>query len=75
VDEGAASPGRASTAEARGRTAVPIYEFSCRKCGADFTLALTLKEYEKTGAVCPKCKATDVERVYSTLQVITSRKS
>jgi putative FmdB family regulatory protein len=55
--------------------AVPIYEFSCRKCGADFTLALTLKEYEKAGAACPKCKATDVERVYSTLQVITSRKS
>jgi len=54
---------------------VPIYEFHCRKCGADFTVALTLKEYEKKDAACPECKGTDVERAFSTLQVITSRKS
>jgi putative FmdB family regulatory protein len=54
---------------------VPIYEFHCRKCGADFTLALTLKEYEKAAAACPECRATDVERAYSTMQVITSKKS
>jgi putative FmdB family regulatory protein len=54
---------------------VPIYEYSCRKCGADFTLALTLKEYEKKEAKCPKCRATNVERVFSTAQVITSKKS
>ena len=67
--------GRASTPEARGRLAVPNYEFRCRKCGADFTLALTLKEYEKKDVVCPTCKAADVERVFSTLQVVTSKKS
>jgi putative FmdB family regulatory protein len=54
---------------------VPIYEYSCRKCGADFTLALTLKQYETKDAKCPKCKATNVERVFSAPQVITSKKS
>ena len=39
------------------------------------TQALTLKEYEKKDVVCPKCKAADVERIYSSLQVVTSRKS
>ena len=54
---------------------MPIYEYTCRKCGADFTLALSLKEHETKKAKCPKCKATDVERVFSTAQVITSKKS
>ena len=54
---------------------MPIYEYSCRKCGADFTLALSLKEHEKKSPACPKCKAKDVERVFSTAQVITSKKS
>jgi putative FmdB family regulatory protein len=54
---------------------VPIYEYSCRKCGADFTLALTVKDHEKKKATCPKCKAKDVERVFTSLQVVTSKKS
>jgi putative FmdB family regulatory protein len=53
---------------------VPIYEYKCRKCGADFARALTVQEYKKKVA-CPKCKARDVERVFSTAQVITSKKS
>ena len=55
--------------------AVPVYEFHCRKCGADFTLVMSLKEYEKKDAACPKCRSKEVERTFSTLQVVTSRKS
>jgi putative FmdB family regulatory protein len=55
--------------------AVPVYEFHCPKCGADFTRFLTLKEYEKRRPTCPKCKARKVERAFSSLQVITSKKS
>jgi putative FmdB family regulatory protein len=54
---------------------VPIYEFRCQKCGADFSLTMTLKEYEKKDAACPKCRSTEVERTFSSLQVVTSRKS
>jgi putative FmdB family regulatory protein len=55
--------------------AVPVYEYHCQKCGADFTLAETLKEHEKKDATCPECQAKEIERTFSSLQVVTSKKS
>jgi putative FmdB family regulatory protein len=54
---------------------MPLYEFQCTKCGKEFTLALSLKDYEKKKAACPRCKGRTLERVYESVGVITSKKS
>jgi putative FmdB family regulatory protein len=54
---------------------VPIYEFVCRKCGKEFNLALSVKQYEKKDVACPACQAKEVELLIHSANVITSRKS
>ncbi len=53
---------------------MPLYEFHCPKCDKDFTLVLTVSEYEKTKPKCPDCK-TEAERIFSSVYAITSKKS
>jgi putative FmdB family regulatory protein len=62
-------------AGARRSQGMPVYEFYCNDCQKEFTLALTVKEYEKEGFVCPFCKGKNVERQVSVSHVITSKKS
>jgi putative FmdB family regulatory protein len=54
---------------------VPIYEFQCLKCGKEFNLALSLKQYEQKQLACPACQAKEVEPLITSTNVITSRKS
>ena len=54
---------------------MPIYEFQCQKCGKEFSLALSVKQYEKKDFACPACQAREVEVLVTSTNVITSRKS
>jgi putative FmdB family regulatory protein len=54
---------------------VPTYEFECRKCGKEFELILSLKQYERKEFACPACQAREVEALVTSTNVITSRKS
>lgn len=54
---------------------MPIYEFECRKCGKEFSLVLSLKQYERKEFACPACQAREVELRITSTNVITSRKS
>ena len=54
---------------------MPVYEFACLDCGREFTLVLSIKEYERKGFACPHCKSKAVEQLATTCEVITSRKS
>jgi putative FmdB family regulatory protein len=54
---------------------MPTYEFLCEKCKKPFTLILSISEYEKLKARCPKCKSVSVKQQISGFQVKTSRKS
>lgn len=58
-----------------GGAKVPIYEFECQKCGKEFDLVLTVKQYEEKQYACPACKAREVEHLITSTNVITSRKS
>ncbi len=58
-----------------GGDAVPIYEFKCQKCGKEFDLALSVKQYERKEVVCPGCQGTEVEPLITSTNVITSKKS
>jgi putative FmdB family regulatory protein len=54
---------------------VPIYEFECQKCGKEFNLVLSVKQYEQKEFACPACQAKEVELLITSTNVITSRKS
>ncbi|MBT8332825.1 MAG: zinc ribbon domain-containing protein [Desulfobacterales bacterium] len=54
---------------------MPIYEFLCQKCEHEFSIVMTLSEYEKKKFMCPKCNDKKVKRQISSFQTITSKKS
>lgn len=54
---------------------MPIYEFTCRTCGEEFTEVLSLADYEKHQVECPKCGSREVEQVVAPFSVVTSHKS
>jgi putative FmdB family regulatory protein len=51
---------------------MPIYEFRCLGCGNVFEILKLKKENEKSCMKCPKCSTQEVERVLSSVSVITS---
>ena len=57
------------------RLPMPVYEFKCQKCNQNFSLVITISEYEKKGFTCPKCKSDKVKRQISSFQTITTKKS
>ena len=54
---------------------MPVYEFICQKCDHDFSLVISLSEYEKKKFMCPECKSEKVKRQISSFEAITSKKS
>lgn len=45
---------------------MPMYEFVCRDCGAEFEELCTLSDVEAKRVPCPECEGTEVERRVST---------
>ena len=56
-------------------TAMPVYEYLCRKCGKSFELVETVKEHDLSKVRCPECKSKKVERRWSPVFAVTSKKS
>lgn len=54
---------------------MPVYEFCCRDCQKDFVLVQTIVEHEHTTARCPTCNGTNVDRKWSDVYAVTSKKS
>lgn len=55
---------------------MPVYDFQCNTCQKNFTLTLSIKEYEKNPRPkCLHCGSDDVKRIYTSVSVITSKKS
>lgn len=52
---------------------MPTYQYRCAKCGKPFEITCHLEERDKL-AVCPKCKSTRVEPVFSSFTCPTPRK-
>lgn len=62
----------------KGVEAMPMYEFYCNDCKKEFNLILSVKEYEeyaKKNFPCATCHGKNVERLITTLHVITPKKS
>ena len=54
---------------------MPTYEYVCKDCNNRFTLILSISEYEKMVAACPKCKSSKVEQIPAAFFAVTSKKS
>ena len=54
---------------------MPLYEYTCKECGKDFSRVMTLREYEAGQVECPHCKSENVEQKPSTFFAVTSKKS
>jgi putative FmdB family regulatory protein len=56
-------------------TSMPVYEYLCRKCGKSFERIETVKEHDLSKVNCPECKSKKVERRWSSVFAVTSKKS
>ena len=55
---------------------MPAYEYACRDCGKEFTVFLTVKEFEtKPKITCPHCENDNVQRTITGFFTKTSKKS
>lgn len=55
---------------------MPTYDYRCNNCLKEFSVLLTITEYEKTPPpACPYCQSTNVARVFTNVNVLTSKKS
>ncbi|HJY85603.1 MAG TPA: FmdB family zinc ribbon protein [Candidatus Acidoferrales bacterium] len=54
---------------------MPQYEFLCSACKKEFSVLLTVSEFEKGNVKCPKCGSKKVEQRLAAFYAITSKKS
>jgi putative FmdB family regulatory protein len=55
---------------------MPAYEYTCKDCKKDFTVFLTIKEFEaKPKIACPSCRGDNVEKKLTAFFTKTSKKS
>lgn len=54
---------------------MPRYEFYCNDCKKSFSLTLSLEEYEKRKARCPRCGGKNLEQRWAAFYAVTSKKS
>ncbi|MCX8022744.1 MAG: zinc ribbon domain-containing protein [Syntrophorhabdaceae bacterium] len=56
---------------------MPTYEYICEKCGKEFSVILSIREYEKEKERmrCPGCKSRKVKQLLSSFIAKTSKKT
>ena len=54
---------------------MPVYEYVCLDCKKKFSETRPVSDYDRKAVKCPKCNSRKVERLWSTVNVETSRKS
>jgi putative FmdB family regulatory protein len=53
---------------------MPVYEFVCRDCQKPFEIVRPMSE-SSANVQCAHCGSTKVERIWSTVHAVTSKKS
>ncbi|MCX6143308.1 MAG: zinc ribbon domain-containing protein [Ignavibacteriales bacterium] len=55
---------------------MPTYEYICKECNKTFVVISTISQHEKDQKpACVNCGSKNVEQYYSSVTVITSKKS
>ena len=48
---------------------MPVYAFSCKKCGNSFELKLSMQERDGAAITCPECGSEDCGQLFNTVNV------
>jgi len=60
----------------QGGSAMPTYEYKCEDCKKTFFVYTTITEHEKNpNPPCEHCSSSKVKQQFSSVSVITSKKS
>jgi putative FmdB family regulatory protein len=54
---------------------MPVYEFACRDCQKTFQIIRPISESSSANVTCVHCGSSKVERIWSTVYAVTSKKS
>ena len=55
---------------------MPSYDFTCQDCGASFEVRLSMSAYSAgEGRTCPECGSHQVDRAFTTVNVIAGSRS
>jgi len=55
---------------------MPVYEFACRECQKTFEIVRPMpKSSSSADVTCSHCGSTKVERIWSSVHAVTSKKS
>jgi putative FmdB family regulatory protein len=54
---------------------MPVYEYVCRDCQKAFEIVRPISEAQATDVKCPVCGGHHVDRTYSHVYAVTSKKS
>ncbi len=55
---------------------MPAYEYDCKDCGKEFTVFLSIREFEAKPVIkCPHCESDNVQKKLTVFFTKTSKKS
>jgi putative FmdB family regulatory protein len=54
---------------------MPVYEFKCLKCHKPFEVVRTITAFDSKKVRCPSCHSKRVQRQYTSIFAVTSKKS
>jgi putative FmdB family regulatory protein len=55
---------------------MPYYEYHCLDCGKTFSLFMTVQKHQESSFLpCPHCAGPNVKQLYTSVSVMTSKKS
>ena len=54
---------------------MPVYEFHCSDCKKTFEIVQSISAYSPKKVTCPECGGKHLERVWSRVYAVTSKKS
>ena len=54
---------------------MPVYEFTCRKCNKPFEVVRLIARFDPKKVRCPSCHSRRVERRWTSVFAVTSKKS
>ncbi len=54
---------------------MPVYEYRCLDCDKKFEVVETMAEHGEHEVLCPDCRKNNIERIWSRVVAVTSKKS
>ena len=52
---------------------MPYYDLKCSCCGSNLNIKASIKEREEKSIKCPQCASTDLETIFSNVNIVKSR--